>query len=120
MEYSQPCFRFYSDLGIKISEGTQQGDPKSPALLSNSIQDLIDCLESKIYLWHLDDKNLGDDYRTVPKDFKGTPKSKTPIGIKTPNKDELFILGSPLDPKLLSDILEKNNGLEKLMELLNN
>ena len=68
--YSQPSFLFYGDSVIKSCEGTQQRDPESPALFSDSIQDLIDSLKSKINLWYLDDGNLGDDYRTVLKDFK--------------------------------------------------
>ena len=63
--YSQPSFIFYGDSVIKSCEGTQQGDPESPALFSDSIQDLIDSLESKINLWYLDDVNLSDDCRTV-------------------------------------------------------
>ena len=68
--YSQPSFPFYGDSVIKSCEATQQGDPESPALFLDSIQDLIDSLESKIILWYLDDGNLSDDYRTVLKDLK--------------------------------------------------
>ena len=68
--YSQPKFLFYGDAVIKSCEGTQQGDPESPALFWDSIQDLIDSLESKINLWYLDDGNLSDDYRTVLKGLK--------------------------------------------------
>ena len=68
--YSQPRFLFYGDSEIKSCEGTQQGDPESPALFSDSFQDLIDSLESKINLWYLDDGNLSDDYRTVSRDLK--------------------------------------------------
>ena len=74
--YSQPSFLFYGDSVIKCCKGTQQADPKSPALFSDSIQDLIDSLESKINLWYLDDGNLSDDYRTVFKDFKKMLKRK--------------------------------------------
>ena len=35
--YSQPSFLFYSDSVIKSCEETQQGDPESPALFSDSI-----------------------------------------------------------------------------------
>ena len=51
--YSQPSFLFYGDSVIKFCEGTQEGDPESPALFSGSIQNLIDSLESKINLWYL-------------------------------------------------------------------
>ena len=45
--YNQPSFLFYGDSVMKSCEGTQQGDHESPALFSDSIQDLIDSLESK-------------------------------------------------------------------------
>ena len=51
--YSQPSLLFHGDSVIKSFERTQQGDPVSPALFSDSIQDLIDSLESKINLWYL-------------------------------------------------------------------
>ena len=74
--YSQPSFLFYGDSVIKSCGGTQQGDPEFPALFSDSIQDLIDSLESKINLWYLDDGNLSDDYRTVLNYLKKTLKRK--------------------------------------------
>ena len=135
--YSQPSFLFYGDSRIKFCEGTQQGDPESPALFSDSIQDLTDSLESKINLWYLDDGNLSGDYRTVLKDLKKnvevertlglpgdiTKKQRSTLlasfqklcpGIKTPKKYELIILGSSLDPKSQADLLEKKiNELEK-------
>ena len=40
-EYSQPSFFFYGNSVMKSCEGTQQGDPVSPPLFSNSIQDMI-------------------------------------------------------------------------------
>ena len=43
--YSQPSFLFYGDSVIKFCEGTQQGDPESPAFFSDSVQGLIDSLE---------------------------------------------------------------------------
>ena len=76
--YSQPSFPFYDDSVIKSCEETQQGDPESPALISDSIQDLIDSLESKINLWYLDDGNLGDDYGTVLKVLK-----KSSFGVRS-------------------------------------
>ena len=85
--YSQPSFLFYGDSVIKSCEGTQQGDPESPALFSNYIQDLIDSLESKINLWYLDDGNLSDDYRTVLKDLKKILRVKI-----EPTKCEIFSL----------------------------
>ena len=128
---------------------TQQGDPESPVLFSDSIQDLIDSLESKIDLWYFDDGNSNDDYRTVLKDLKKIVEAEKTLGlkikstkfeiffpgditekrrstilasfqkfcpeIKTPKRDELIILGSPLVPKSQADLLEKkNNELENV------
>ena len=71
---------------------TQQGDPESPALFSESIQDLIDSLESKTNLWYLDNGNLSDDYRTVLKDLKKIVKADKTLGLKIkPTKCEFFI-----------------------------
>ena len=92
--YSQPSFLFYGDSVIKSCEGTQQGDPESPALFSDSIQDLIDSLESKINLWYLDDGNLSDDYRTVLKDLKKIVEAERTLGLKIkPTKCEIFFPG---------------------------
>ena len=68
--YIQPSFLLYGDSVIKFCQGTQQGDPESKALFSDSIQDLIDSLESKKNLRYLANGNLGDDYRTVLKHIK--------------------------------------------------
>ena len=80
--YSQPSFLFYGDSVIKSCERTQQGDPESQALFSDSIQDLIDSLESKINLWYLDDGNLSDDYRAVLKDLKKIVGAERTLGFK--------------------------------------
>ena len=61
---------------------TQQGDPESPVLFSDSIQDLIDSLESKIDLWYFDDGNSNDDYRTVLKDLKKIVEPEKTLGLK--------------------------------------
>ena len=95
--YSQPSFLFYGDLVIKSCEGSQQGDPESPALFSDSIQDLIDSLESKINLWYLDDGNLCDDYRTVLNDLKKIVEAERTLRLKIkPTKCEFFSLVTSL------------------------
>ena len=81
--YLQPSFPFYGDYSlINSCEGAQQEDPESPALFSDSIQNLIDSLESKINLWYLDDGNLSDDYRTVLKDLKKIVEAEKKLGLK--------------------------------------
>ena len=84
---------FYGDSVIKSCEGTQQGYPESPALFSDSIQDLIDSLESKINLCYLDDGNLSDDYRTVLKDLRKIVEAEKTLGLKINTKKcEMFFL----------------------------
>ena len=103
--YNQPSFLFYGDSVIKSCEGTQQGDPESPALFSDSIQDLIDSLESKINLWYLDDRNLSNDYRTVLKDLKKIIEAERTLVLKIkPTKCEIFFPGD-ITKKRLSTIL---------------
>ena len=95
--YSQPSFLFYGDSVIKSCEGTQQRDPESPALISDSIPDLIDSLESKINLWYLDVGNFSDDYRTIFKDLKKIVEAERTQGLKIkPTKCEIFSLVSSL------------------------
>ena len=87
--YSQPSFLFYGDSVIKPCEGIQQGDPESPALFSNSIQDLIHSLESKINFWNFDDGNSSDDHRM--KDLKKLLKRKKTLRLKIkPMKCKFF------------------------------
>ena len=91
LAYSQPGFLFYGNSVIKSCEGTQQGDPEPPALFSDSIQDLIDSLESKINLWYPDDGSLSDDHRTVLKDLKKIVEAERTLGLKIkPTKCEFF------------------------------
>ena len=47
-----------------------QEDPESPALFSDSIQDVSHSLESPKSSWYLEDGNLSDTYRTIVKDLK--------------------------------------------------
>ena len=94
--YSPPSFLFYGDSVIKSCEGTQQGDPESPALFSDSIQDLIDSLQSKINLWYTNG-NLSDDYRTVLKDLKEIVEAERTLGLKIkPTICEIFSLVTSL------------------------
>ena len=57
------------DSVIKTCQGSQRGDPESPAFFSVAIQDLTDEMESKINSWHLDDEHSNDKNKTVFKIF---------------------------------------------------
>ena len=80
--YSQLSFLFYGDSVIKSCEGTQQGDPESPAFFPDSIQILIDSLETKINLPYHDDGNSSDDYGTILKDLKKNVEAEKTLGLK--------------------------------------
>ena len=85
---------FYDDSQIKFCERAQQGYLESPALFSDSIQVLIDSLESKIYLWYLDDGNVSDDYRIVSEDLKTIVEVEKTLGLKIkPMKCEIYFFG---------------------------
>ena len=81
------------DSVIKSCEGTQQGYPESPALFSDSIEVLIDSLESKINLRYLDDGDLSVDYRTVLKDLKKMLTRKKRWDSKLNPRSAKFFLG---------------------------
>ena len=107
-EYSHSAYsqsRFYGDSVIKSFEGTLQGDSESRALFSDSIQDLMDSLESKKNLWYLDDGNLSDDHKTVLKDLQEIVEAEKTLGLKIkPTKCEVFFLGD-ITEKCRSTIL---------------
>ena len=62
-------------------------------MFSDSIQDLIDSLESKINLWYLDDGNLSDEYRTVLKDLKEIVEAERTLGLKINPRNVTFFPG---------------------------
>ena len=67
---------------------------KFPALILDSIQDLIDSFESKTNLRYLANGKLSDDYRTVLKDLKNIFEAEQKLGLKIkPTKCENFFLG---------------------------
>ena len=63
-------FPFYSDSVIGPCERTQHGELEFPVLFFDSIQNLIESLESKTNLRYLDVGNLSDDYKSVFKSSK--------------------------------------------------
>ena len=63
--YAKPSFLFYRDKIILSEEGAQQGDPEGPPLFSDTINDTIRSLCSKLNLWYLDDGNLVGTFEDV-------------------------------------------------------
>ncbi len=94
--YSKPTYLQYDNSIIFSEEGTQQGDPEAPPLFADTIQPLIDELESKINVWYLDDGNLADQYKVVLKDLKKVISQENYLGLSlNTSKCEICFLGTP-------------------------
>ena len=101
-----------------VKQDMEQGDPESPVLFSDFIQDLIDSLESKINLWYLDDGNLSDAYRTVLEDLKNIVEAEKTPGLKIrPTKCEIFFLTSLKNDDLSFQKLAPRSKHQKKMKL---
>ena len=109
----QPRFLFYGDSVIESCEGTQQGVPKSPVFFSDSSQDLIVSLESKINLWYFYNGYLSDDYRTVLKALKEIFEATNTLGLKVkPTKCESFFL-SDITENQRSKVLAASKNFDR-------
>ena len=74
--------------------GAQQGDPEGPALFSDTINQIIQQVQTELNLWYLDDGNLADRYDRVLAAFKWLQEEFRKIGLRiNPGKCELFFLG---------------------------
>jgi len=57
--YGQPSILFHGSYIISSEEGPQQGDPIGPVLFCNTVQPLLESLQSYLRLGFLDDFTLG-------------------------------------------------------------
>ena len=55
--YSETSHLFSGHKVIQSQEACQQGDPEGPALVSDTIQDLVNQMVSQNNVWYLDDGN---------------------------------------------------------------
>ena len=58
--YSQPSILFHGSYITSSEEGPQQGDPIGPLLFCNTVQPLLESLQSYLRLGFLDDFTLGE------------------------------------------------------------
>ena len=94
--YAKPSFLFYRDKIILSEEGAQQGDPEGPPLFSDTINDTIRSLCSKLNLWYLDDGNLAGTFEDVLNDYTTLRSAFLAMGLEVnPQKCELVFLGCP-------------------------
>ena len=66
--YAYPSLLFYGLYKVWSNEGPQEGDPIGPLLFCNTVQPLLESLQSELPLGHLDDFTLGGEQSVVAKD----------------------------------------------------
>ena len=94
--YAKPSFLFYRDKIILSEEGAQQGDPEGPPQFSDTINDTIRSLCSKLNLWYLDDGNLTGTFEDVLNHYTTLRSGFLAMGLEVnPQKCELVFLGCP-------------------------
>ena len=109
--YAKPSFLFHREKIILSEEGAQQGDPEGPPLFSDTINDTIKSLCSKLNLWYLDDGNLAGSFEDVLNDYTTLRSAFLAMGLEVnPQKCELVFLGCPSNE-------QKQSILSKLSEV---
>jgi len=66
--YSQSSTLFYGPFRVSSQVGPQQGDPVGPLLFCNSVQPLLNSMDSVLTLGFLDDFTLGGPAEVVARD----------------------------------------------------
>lgn len=79
--YSQPSLLFFGSHIIESQEGPQQGDPLGPLLFCNTVQPLLDSLQSVLTLGYLDDVSLGGSQNSVAADVSRIIESGQRLGL---------------------------------------
>ena len=106
----------FGDETLLSVEGVQQGDPDGPRLFGDTINSLIQSLQSRFNVWYLDDGNLADEYRIVLGDLRDVIEEGRKCGLViNPAKSELFFLGTESDEsrkQILSEFSEVCCGIQ--------
>ena len=91
---AKPSFLFHRDKIILSEEGGQQSDPEGRPLFSDTINDTIRSLCSKLNLWYVDDGNLAGTFEDVLNDYTTLRSAFLAMGLEVnPQKCELVFLG---------------------------
>ena len=91
----------FGDKTLLSVEGVQQGDPDGRRLFGDTINSLIQSLQSRFNVWYLDDGNLADEYRIVLGGLRDVIEEGRKCGLViNPAKSELFFLGTESDESL--------------------
>ena len=143
--YAYPSLLFYGPYTLLSNEGPQQGDPIGPLLFCNTVQPLLESLQSELPLGYLDDLTLGGEQSAVAKDVERVAEIGQAMGLtlniskcelitesgttvcdpilqsfKRVPVSEAFLLGAPLSqgPALDQAWSERCNDLTRALERL--
>ena len=103
--YSESSHLFFGEKVIQSQKGCQKGDPEGPALIFDTIPDIVNQMVSQFNVWYLDDGNLSDDYRTVLEDLKPIIAS---MGYHS-RKLNVTRLSSEIVPKAVVNLLKRTD-----------
>ena len=79
--YAYPSLLFYGPYKLWSNEGPQQGDPIGPLLFCNTVQPLLESLQSELPLGYLDDFTLGGEQSVVAKDVERVAEMGQALGL---------------------------------------
>jgi len=79
--YAYPSLLFYGPCKLWSNEGPQQRDPIGPLLFCNTVQLLLDSLQSELPLGYLDDFTLGGEQSAVAKDAERVAEMGQVLGL---------------------------------------
>ena len=76
--YARPSVLYYGSFMLMSNEGPQQGDPVGPLLFRNTIQPLLESVESDLPLGYLDDFTLAGPQSVVSEDVNRVVEKNRP------------------------------------------
>ena len=114
--YGDASFLMFGDETLLSYEGVQQGDPDGPRLFGDTINSLIQSLQSRFNVWYLDDGNLADEFLIVLGDLRNVIEEGRKCGLViNPAKSELFFVGTESDEsrkRILGEFSEVCCGIQ--------
>ena len=82
LAYSQPTQLIYQNHIIWSRQGPQQGDPNGSGLFCNTIQPLLQTLQSELVEGYIDDLTLGGPEQQVARDVETVRRKGAELGLK--------------------------------------
>jgi len=79
--YSAESHLSFGDFIIESEEGTQQGDPLGPLVLSASSLKLVKLLKSELNIWFMDNGTIGRDVEVLIEDYETVMRVGKELGL---------------------------------------